>query len=255
MKNPKSILITGASSGIGAALALHYANPEITLFIGGQNKKRLEEVKESCERLGAKVYTKQIDVKDQKQMSNWIKSCDKKQALDLVFANAGVSAGPGNDIIESEKMTRNLFDVNIIGVLNTVFPALTLMRKRNKGQIAITSSLTGYKGLPSAPAYSATKNAVRAWGEALRGAFLKTGIEINVICPGFVKSRITAKNKFPMPFLMEGEKAAKIIAKGLAKNKARITFPLILAFVAWIMGCLPASLSDFILSRLPKKGA
>ena len=253
MKNPQHILITGASSGIGEALAIHYAAKDTVLFLCGRNADRVQAVKQACEAKGAVVYAEQIDVTDEKQTADWITRCDETAPLDLVIANAGISAGPGDGNIESAKTTRLIFAVNVNGVLNTVLPALERMKPRRKGQIAMTGSLAGYRGLPSAPAYSGSKNAVRAWGEALRGAMKPEGLEINVICPGFVKSRITAKNKFPMPFLMEAPRAADIIAKGLAKNKGRITFPPLLALSVWLMSCLPAPIAEILLSKLPKK--
>lgn len=253
MKNPQHILITGASSGIGEALALFYAKPGATLFICGQNIERLSGVAKRCEEKGARVFAEKRDVADAGAMENWISRCDKITPLDLVVANAGVSAGPGKNG-ESSELTRRIFAVNVNGVLNTALPALEKMTPRGHGQIALVSSLAGYRGLPSAPAYSGSKNAVRAWGEAIRGYIKPYGVEVSVICPGFVKSRITEKNTFPMPFLMSADKAAAIIARGLAKNKGRITFPPLLAFAAWAAGCLPAPVAEFILTKLPKKG-
>lgn len=253
MKNPHNILITGASSGIGKALAIFYANKDINLFICGKNAERLNETKEICIKKNANVYPKIIDITKQEIVKQWINECDQIAPLDLVFANAGISIGPGNNLIESEEETRLVFETNLFGVLNTVLPCLAKMKLRNYGQIAITSSLAGYRGLPSAPAYSGSKNAIQAWGEALRGALKKTGIEVNIICPGFVKSRITEKNKFPMPFLLSADKAAKIIAKNLKKNKGRITFPLPLAFFIYLLSCLPARVAELFLTKLPKK--
>jgi short-subunit dehydrogenase len=117
----------------------------------------------------------------------------------------------------------------------------------------MVSSLAGYRGWPSAPAYTASKGAVRFYGEALRGALPNKNIQINVICPGFVRSHITDKNDFPMPFFMESDKAAKIIAKGLAKNKSRIAFPLPTVFGVWFMSILPDGLAQKILAYAPRK--
>ena len=185
-------------------------------------------------------------------MKNWIKRCHKIAPVDLTIANAGVSVG-NNGGVETAEQTRHVFDVNIGGVLNTVLPTVDLCAARGKGQIALLSSLAGYRGLPGAAAYSASKNCVRAWGEALRGCLKKQNVEVNVICPGFVKSGITAKNRFPMPFLMEADAAADYIAKKLAKNQGRITFPKTLAFGVWLLSCLPARIAETVYGFIPAK--
>ena len=177
MKNPETILITGASGGIGAALAVRLAAAGKTLFLCARNTKRLNAVKKTCEEKGARVFAEKIDVTDEKDVRNWIRRCHKIAPVDLTIANAGVSVGASGDI-EAEEDVRALFDVNINGVVNTVLPTIPLCVDRQKGQIAVLSSLAGYRGLPGAPAYSASKNFVRAWGEALRGCLQKSDVEI-----------------------------------------------------------------------------
>ena len=110
------------------------------------------------------------------------------------------------------------------------------MPARRRGQIAIVSSLAGYRGFPGAPAYSASKAAVKAWGEGLRGQLHRDGIEVSVICPGYVTTRMTAGNKFPMPMLMTAERAAGIIRRGLERNRGLIAFPLLMHWIAWMIG-------------------
>ena len=213
---PKSILITGASSGIGQALAESYAKDGVTLYLAGRNAGRLNIVVENCAKLGAHAIGKVINVEDKQAMMDWIGESHHLSSLDLVIANAGISAGSHDDADFST--TRDIFMTNLVGVLNTIHPAIRLMRMQGAGQIAIISSFAGYRGLPSAPAYSASKAAVKAYGEGLRGQLAPGGIDVTVICPGFIRSRITDANKFPMPFFMEAPKAAIIIKKGLAKN-------------------------------------
>ena len=138
-------------------------------------------------------------------------------------------------------------------MFNTIEPALEKMNNIDKGQIAIISSLAGFRGWPGAPAYSASKGCVRFYGEALRGSLKDTNIKINVVCPGFVESRMTAVNDYAMPMMMSAKKAASIIAKGLQKNKGRICFPWPVHFFAWFLGILPDSLAQKILSKAPQK--
>ena len=247
---PTNILITGASSGLGAALAQHYAASGVTLHIQGRNAQRLEQTAESCRKRGARVNCKVLDVTDEAGMHSWLIATDAKTPLDLIIANAGISAGTGIHG-ENGKQVKDIFAANINGVVNTVTPLLQAMIARKHGQIAIMSSLAGLRGLPSCPAYSASKNCVRAYGEGLRGWLSAKGVKVSVICPGYVKTAMTAVNTFPMPFMMSAEKAAGIIAEGLARNKARIAFPWMLYVPMYLISCLPVWLTDPLFSRLP----
>jgi len=248
----KSILITGASSGIGEALARAYAEPGRFLALTGRNAQRLEAVAKACRGFGATVEAAAIDVADRDQMAAWIGKIDARHPFDLVIANAGTSAGTGGQG-ESEEQARDIFAVNMAGVLNTVYPVIDPMRQRGQGQIAIVSSVAGFRGFPGTPAYSASKAAVKTWGEALRGWLMADGIRVSVVCPGFVRTRMTDKNPFTMPFIMDADKAAGIIKKGLEKNKARIAFPWPMYFLAWLLGALPPGWTDRLLTRIPAK--
>ena len=248
----KTILITGASSGIGAALAERYAGAEARLLLMGRNKDRLAGVKSLCEKKGAKVDISMIDVTHAEGMKTQVLKWDEAFPIDLVIANAGISGGTFGGT-ETAEQTRKVFDVNVNGVLNTVLPLVQPMIDRGSGQIAIMSSLAGFRGLLSAPAYSGSKNAVRAWGEALRLDLMKKGVQVNVICPGFIKTPLTDVNRFKMPMLMDVNKAAEIITSGLDKNKARIAFPFTMAAITRLISILPLWLSDYIVSRLPGK--
>ena len=252
MTDRKSILITGGSSGIGEALARAYAEPGIHLALSGRNAERLEAVAEACRAAGATASTSVLDVVDREAMARWVTEADAAAPLDLVIANAGTSAGTGGGG-EDEAQARRIMAVNLEGVMNTVLPALPQLRVRRRGQIAIISSLSGFRGFPGAPAYCASKAAVRIWGESLRGHLAPEGIAVSVVCPGFVKSRITAANRFPMPFLMEAAPAAAAIRRGLARNKGRITFPWPLTSIVWLLATLPPGLTDRLLRRLPEK--
>lgn len=252
-RRPQAILITGASSGLGQALALAYAGPGITLFLSGRDRQRLHDVADTCRVRKAEVHAVVINVTQAVPMATWIKECDTIRPLDLVIANAGISAGTGGGG-ESAAQTRAIFAVNVDGVMNTVLPAIDIMRSRRHGQIAIMASLAGYRGLPGAPSYCASKAAVKTWGEGLRGHLAGDGIKVSVICPGFVTTRMTAVNKFKMPFLMDADRAARIMVKGLANNRGRIAFPWPMAFGAWIGAALPDRLMGWIGGRMPDKG-
>ena len=253
MRDPSSILITGASSGIGAALARRYARDGRQLFLGGRDAARLEETAAACRAAGAAVETRVADVTDRQAMAAWVAACERIAPLELAIANAGISAGTGGAAGETEEQARRIFAVNHDGVLNTLFPAIAAMRQRRRGQVAVMSSLAAFHGFPGAPAYCASKAAVRVWAESLRPELAREGIGVSVICPGFVRSRMTAVNDFPMPFLLHAGKAARIVERGLARSKARIAFPLPLYAAVWLLAALPPGWTDAAMNRLPKK--
>ncbi|MBK8160708.1 MAG: SDR family NAD(P)-dependent oxidoreductase [Rhodospirillaceae bacterium] len=251
-KSFRSILITGASSGLGAALATGYARTGVTLHLGARRGDLLAELASACRAKGAEVNTRVVDVTMAAEMAQWIAEAHKLRELDLVIANAGISGGT-SDGPESDAQVRAIFAVNVDGVLNTVLPVVPLMAKSGRGQIAIMASLAGHRGFPSAPAYCGSKAAVKVWGEGLRGDLADLGIGVSVIMPGFVTTAMTAVNDFPMPFLMPPERAVEIIMRGLGRNKARIAFPLPTAFIAWLLGTLSPAITDRLLRAAPKK--
>lgn len=253
MKHPTSILITGASSGIGEALALSYAAPSVVLSLTGRDRRRLQRVAKACKAKGAHVLAQVVDVRDAKAMAAFVSKAERVKPLDLVIANAGVGVQKG-DFESAWEAATFTHEVNVLGVLNTIHPALPLMKKRKRGQIALMASLAGLMGLPSSPMYSASKNAVRAYGEALRPLQAVHGIEVNVICPGWVRSRITDRNRYKMPFFMETADAVRVIRRGLEKNKGRIVFPRPLAVAMRVMTLLPISWSSAILGHVTMRG-
>ncbi len=255
-----AIVITGASSGIGEALALEYAEPGVFLALTGRDQARLAAVAEACRKKGAEVLEQVVDVVDGAATAQFMGRVHARQPLDLVIANAGVSAGTGGGS-ESLDQTRRILSVNVDGVVNTVVPAVEKMLGKpadasgRRGQIAIMASLAAFRGLPGAPAYCASKAAVKVWGESLRGELHAKGIGVSVICPGYVRSPMTAQNKFRMPLLMDAARAARIIRRGLARNRARIAFPRRLHALVSLVAALPPGLTDPLFRRLPKKAA
>lgn len=260
MREPSSILITGASSGIGEALAIAYAAPGALLALTGRDAARTEQVAAACRAKGADVLAETVGAEDVQAMPEFLARAHARRPLDLVIANAGISAGTGGKG-ESLAQARRIFDVNVQGAVNTVAPAIELLLAKPRagaaprGQIAIVSSLAGYRGFPGAPAYCASKAAVKVWGEGLRGELHRHGIEVSVICPGYVRTRMTEGNTFPMPLLMDAERAVGIIRRGLARNKARIAFPWRLAFMVNLIAALPPAWVDPLFRKLPKKDA
>lgn len=250
LRSPRSILITGASSGIGAALARRYAAPKVALALSGRDAARLAEVAAACRQAGARVAEHQVDVTDRAAMAAWITEIDQHAPLDLVIANAGTAA---SGLPAGPARTRAIFAVNLEGVLNTIEPALTVMLARGCGQLALMSSLAGLRPMPGSPAYAASKAAVRFLGEGLRARHAGDGIRISVICPGFVATPMTVHNPFPMPLLLSAERAARIIERGLARGAARIAFPRRTHWAVRLLAALPSGPIDRLLARLPSK--
>lgn len=237
MKRFSSIVITGASSGIGEALALDYAAPGIALALTGRDSGRLETVAIACRAKGATVFAGAIDVVDRAALADWLTAFDDAHPVDLIVANAGISIDKDNSSLDDFSIIRKTLDVNMGGVLNTVEPLLARLSARKNGQIAVVSSLASFIGLPYSASYNASKAAVRVWGESIRYVLKKDGIGVSVVCPGFVTTRLTADAPFPMPFLMTTAKASAIIRRGLAANRARIAFPLGTKAAVWL-GCV-----------------
>jgi short-subunit dehydrogenase len=239
MKNFSGIVITGASSGIGEALALDYARPGVALALTGRDAARLEAVAAACRARGATVAADTVDVVDRETFAAWLTAFDDAHPVDLVIANAGISIDKDNSSLDDFSVIRKTLDVNVGGVLNTVEPLLPRLIARKQGQIAIVSSLASFIGLPYSASYNASKAAVRVWGESIRYVLKKNGIGVSVVCPGFVVSRITANAPFPMPFLMTAARASAIIRRGLARNHARIAFPVGTKAAVWFGQVLP----------------
>jgi short-subunit dehydrogenase len=252
MRDPRSIVITGGSSGLGAALAREYSRPGVSIALTGRDAARLAAVAAECSAAGAKVRTAVLDVVDAGKLDAWLREVDAATPVDLLIANAGVSGGTGGGG-EGDAQVRTLFAVNLDGVVNSVLPLLPSMRSRGRGQVALMSSLAGFRGFPSAPAYCASKAAVRVWGEGLRGVLVNDGIEVTVICPGFVRTPMTAVNPFPMPFLMDAARAARIVRKGLEAGKGRIAFPLPTFIAAWLLSVLPDAVAGRLVRHAPGK--
>jgi short-subunit dehydrogenase len=249
---PQTIAITGASSGIGGALARHYAGPGRLLFLAGRDPKRLGIVGGDCASRGAGVDAQVFDVRDRAAAAKWVKTICDRSPIDLLIANAGISGGTHGGS-ESQAQARDIFDVNMMGIVNVVLPMADDMERRGHGQIGLMSSLAGYRGLPTAPAYCASKAAIKVWGEGLRGHYAAKGIGVSVIMPGFVATPMTDVNDFSMPFLMAAERAARHIAYGLARNRARIAFPLPMAVMTWFFAMLSPTITDALVAHLPKK--
>lgn len=251
MRKARSVLITGASSGIGRALALAFAEPGTRLALVGRNATRLAETAEAALAKGADVEQAILDVRDRDAMKLWIEAADRAHPFDLVIANAGITTGLAMDALAEEPdAVRAILATNLIGVLNTVEPLITPMCARRHGQIAFIGSMAGLRGLPYSPAYCMTKAAVHAYAESLRGRLARHGVKVSLAIVGFVKTPLNDSITAIKPFEISDARAAGTIKAGLARGRAIIAFPWPLFAVAWLGRLMPARLYDLIMGRI-----
>jgi short-subunit dehydrogenase len=237
---PRRIIITGASSGIGKALALRYAREGARLGLLGRHKERLDAVAMECRASGAEATVGVMDVRQRAELKQWITEFDRVVPVDLVIANAGVMEGtpPGGEI-EPPDAAYALMETNVLGLLNTVQPLLPAMMARRHGRIALIGSIAGFVPLADSPSYAASKAAVLTYGLSLRDLLMPYGVGVSVICPGYISTPMMQRENGPKPFVMPVEKAAEIIACGIEANKATVVLPRFFGTMTRISGMLP----------------
>lgn len=252
---PHGALITGASSGLGAALAEALARPGAVLHLGGRDADRLEAVAARCRKLGAQVHPRAIDITDRDATAAWIAGAAGLGRLDLVIANAGISGGVGRDGIEPPAQTRAVFDTNLLGALGTIVAAAERMRAQPvgpdglRGSIAAIASISAFLPAPVAPGYAASKAALDSWVLAQAGAWARQGVRLRSVCPGFIRSPMTARNRFPMPGLMDADRAAGLVLAGIASGKRRVVFPRWLAAAGRAVDLLPPAWQERVTNK------
>jgi short-subunit dehydrogenase len=231
----RSIVITGASAGLGAALAHTVAAPGVVLGLTGRNAQRLDEVAQQCRARGAEVVVGQFDVTDPDAVTRWMAEYDEAHPIDLLIANAGVFTGHGaNRQMETHAEIVWQLRTNIEGVTNTINAALPGLRRRRKGRIAIIASLAALQPLADAPAYSASKAGVAAYGEALREFLIEDGVDVTLVFPGHIDTAQAAAQVGGLVAVSTAEQAAKTIVRGLARGRSFIAFPLRLLALIWL---------------------
>jgi short-subunit dehydrogenase len=244
----RNIVVTGASSGLGAILAAAYAGPETALGLIARNADRLAATTARCRDAGANVASAEIDIADPDATAVWLADFDRAHPVELLIANAGIELGPDpGSPGEPAEITLRQVEVNLLGAVHTMAPLVPLMCRRGRGRIVVIASIAAYRGLPDNPGYCASKAGLRAYAEALRVRLARHGVGVTVACPGFFDSPMTDRWEGPTPFLMSGEGAARKIKRGIDRGRRRIDFPWPLVFGMRFCDLAPAWLGDAIL--------
>ncbi|HQS16758.1 SDR family NAD(P)-dependent oxidoreductase [Reyranella sp.] len=239
----KTIVITGASSGIGAALARALAAPGRTLALLGRNTERLEAVAGACRAKGAICSTTSLDLSDTARLATVLDEVGRVSSIDLLIANAGILDGrSADDAVETASVARQVLETNLLATVDLVHVVLPAMRRNGRGSIVLVASLASLVPLPDAPAYSASKAGLLSYGLALRDAVAAEGIRVVVACPGFVATAMAGRHLGPRPGEISADDAAKRILAGLRRNKAMIGFPLVPFWLSRLSQLVPEAL-------------
>ncbi len=241
------IFITGASTGIGAALARHYASVGNVLGLAARRADLLDALAAS---LPGSCRTYAIDVTDSRAVTA---AAAHFGAADLVIANAGVSVGThAADPADIAKLQRVLA-VNVTGMAATLAAFAPAMRAAGRGTLCGISSVAGFRGLPGSGAYSASKAAATSWLESLRTELHGTGVAVVTICPGYIDTPMTRANRYPMPFLLPADEAARRFARAIAARRRLAVIPWQMGVAGGALRVLPGWLYDRIAARAPRK--
>ena len=249
--SPLKIFITGASSGIGQALAQYYAKEGAIIGLAARRADLLRKLKDSLPTETA-IYA--LDVRDADALEKAAQDFIARfGSPDIVIANAGVSAGTLTENKNDLNTFKGVIDINLLGMVHTFQPFIESMKQAKKGSLVGIASVAGVRGLPGAGAYSASKAAVITYLESLRVELLPDGINVTTIAPGYIKTPMTDINEYAMPFLMAPDIAAQKFAQAIAKKKRFIVIPWQMGWLAKIMRCLPPFVWDCLMKHAPRK--
>ena len=243
----KKIWITGASSGIGKALAIKFAKEGWQVAASARRENLLNELNKN----NSNIYSFPLDVKDEKSVKNVFQNIiEKFETLDICVFATGIHDPEAEKKLSSEKI-REIMETNFFGTLNCIMAVNSFFRERKNGHISIVSSVAGYRGLPDASGYCASKSALTSLAESLYFDFKRHNVRVSLVSPGFIQTPMTDKNKFPMPMIKSPEFAAEKMFIGLTKKNAfEIHFPLAFTMIMKLLKIMP----NWLYFLLIKKG-
>lgn len=245
------IVISGASSGIGEALARHYAGPDSVLGLMARRADLLANLKNS---LPGTVATYPLDITDTRAIGAAARDfIERFGAPDLVIANAGISIGTVAEELDDVAKLRRVLDVNVVGLAATLSAFAPAMREAGRGTLAGIASVAGFRGLAGASSYSASKSAAITWLESLRAEMYGSGVSVVCVCPGYIDTPMTQVNRYRMPFIIPADDGARRIARAIAARRRLAVIPWQMAAVATLLRLLPGWLYDRLAARGPRK--
>ncbi|MEO8003410.1 MAG: SDR family oxidoreductase [Betaproteobacteria bacterium] len=245
------VIITGASTGIGRAFAQEYAARGATLGLMARREELLVQLASS---LPVRSYTYAVDVRNAQALESAAQDFVAHAGWpDIVIANAGVSAGTLTGEPTDNEVFEEVMATNLIGMMLTFQPFVEAMRRERRGILVGIASVSGFRGLPGASAYCASKAAAISYLESLRVELHGSGVSVVTICPGYIATPLTAKNPYRMPFLMDAKVAARKMANAIDRRKRFYVLPWQMAAVGWVLRRLPRWLYDVLFARAPRK--
>lgn len=247
----RRVFITGASTGIGAALARHYAGADTEIGLFARRRDLLEKLASDLPGRSA-LYA--ADITDTTALAGAAKDfINRFGTPDLVIANAGISVGTHGDELEDVEKLRRVLEVNVSGLAATLAAFAPAMRAAGRGTLCGIASVAGFRGLPGAGAYSSSKAAAITWLEALRAELAGSGVAVVTICPGYIDTPMTQVNQYRMPFIISADEAAKRFARAIAAKRRLVVIPWQMAVIAALLRALPGWLYDRFAARAPRK--
>jgi len=251
----EKIFITGASSGIGESLARLYAARGAQLGLVARRSDFLERVQQELAATGdCKLAIYACDVRDAAALRAAAADFITRFGVpDIVIANAGVSRGTLTENADDLQAFQDIFDTNVMGMINTFHPFAQPMKDAGGGTLVGVASVAGFRGIPGASAYSASKAAVIRYCESLRVELREAGVSVVTICPGYIRTPMTDVNKFRMPFLISADDAAARFARAIDRRTSFTVIPWNMGIAARVLRLLPNWLYDRLFTRMPRK--
>lgn len=247
----KSLVISGASSGLGLALARHYLERGATVAVFARRGELLQALSNE---FPGKVFCYTLDVRDAAAIRDAAADFMSHVGVpDIVIANAGVSIGTLTRYAEDNDVFRHVMDINVLGMVQTFQPFVEAMREAKSGTLVGIASVAGFRGLPGAGAYSASKAAAISYLESLRVDLHGSGVQVVTVCPGYIRTPMTAINPYPMPFMLEVDDAARRIARVIERGSSFAVVPWQMSLVGRVLKLLPNWLYDRLFANAPHK--